>query len=88
MDNSSLVNVAIEISFVGSFYKKPELYVEYSRMIKSQYDLADEATRFFYDSFEVMFTTYLQEVNQQKMAAFMAASPERNEQYHNYGGLS
>lgn len=83
---TDLVNVAIEIAFVGSFYKKPELYVEYGRSIKSDYDLADEATRFFYQSFEVMFTTYSQDINQQKLAAFMAGSPERNELYKRYGG--
>ena len=82
----TLINPAIEIAFVGSFYKEPELYVEYGRLVKSKYDLGDVAARFFYDSFEVMFKTYSQEINQQKLTAFMASSPERADLYRKYGG--
>ena len=46
-----------EILLVGSFYKNPDLYIEWGQYIRSKYDFYDEATKFFYECFELMYKT-------------------------------
>lgn len=40
-------NIPNEILFVGAIYKHPDYLVEYGHYVKSKYDFADEATKFF-----------------------------------------
>lgn len=79
-------NVPAEICLVGSFYKKPDLYVNYGEFIRSKYDFSDPAIRFFYDSFEIYYLTFSQTVDETKMNTFMAQTPERLGDYKKYKG--
>ena len=54
----SVNNIQAEILLVGSLYKEPDLYVSYGNFMRSKYDFSDEATKFFYDCFELMYTTF------------------------------
>lgn len=71
---------------MGSIYKDPELFVEYGQYVKSKYDFADEATRFFYDSAEVMYKTRTQTFNKTTVSTFMAEEEDRLRQYKAYQG--
>ena len=78
----------METFLVGSLYKQPELYIEYSRYIVSKYDFADEATRFFYDNFAIMYETFTQTINETNINAWMTQEAERLKKYKLYGGYS
>ena len=73
--------------FVGAIYKNPELFIEYSQTIRSQYDFSDEATKFFYDSAEIMYSTRTQTFNKTTISTFMAEDMERLAQYKKFGGF-
>lgn len=79
-------NVQAELLFVGSFYKKTDLYLSYGKSIKSKYDLSDNATRFFYDMFEEYYLTFSQDVSENKVNNFATQNMERLKQYRSYGG--
>ena len=79
-------NVQAELLFVGSFYKKTDLYLSYGQSIKSKYDLSDRATRFFYDMFEEYYLTFSQDVSENKVNNFATQNAERLKQYKSYGG--
>lgn len=81
-----LTNIPNEILCVGSIYKKPDLYIEYGRVIKSKYDFSDEATKFFYDNFEIMYKTFSQTVDENKLNTFMSQDNDRLKLYKKYGG--
>lgn len=83
---SDIQNIQNEVLFVGSFYANPDLYVEYGRFIKSEYDLADEATKFFYNNFELYYKTFSQTIDEMKMNTFMSQDKDRLMEYKRYGG--
>ncbi len=70
---------------VGCFYKEPDLYIKYGHFIRSKYDLADEAMKFFYDCFELMYKTFSQTVDEFKVNTFMTQDVERFKKYSAYG---
>lgn len=80
-----LKNVHNEILLVGSFYKNPDLYVSWGQYIRSKYDFDDEATRFFYDCFELMYKTFSQTVDENKVNTFMSQDKERLKKYKTFG---
>lgn len=83
----SLSIVPTEILFVGSLYKNPELYIKHGGYsVRSQYDLFDIATRFFYDCFEEMYQSYTQDFTLANVNAFMAQDTARNKKYRSFGG--
>lgn len=84
--NDQLLNIQSEILSVGSIYKEPNIFVEYGKMIKPKYDFYDEVTRFFYESFEVMYKTFSQEFSENKVNTFMSQDKERLKLYRKYGG--
>lgn len=79
-------NIQNEVLFVGAIYINPNLYVEYGRFIRSHYDFADVATRFFYDNFEIMYKSFTQEMTENSVNAFMTQDVERLKLYRSYGG--
>lgn len=81
-------NVTNEILVVGGIYNNPELIVEYSQYIRSKYDFYDDATRFFYDSAEIIFSTRSQKFNQTVVNTFMAEDADRLATYKKLGGWS
>ena len=86
ISESTISNIANELLLVGSIYKKPDLLIEYGQYIKSKYDFADEATRFFYNSAEIIYETRSQVFNKTTVSTFMAEDPERLTTYKKYGG--
>ena len=79
-------NIQAEICFVGSLFSEPDLYVTYGNFMRSKYDFADEATKFFYDSFETFYLTFSQTVDETKMNVFMSQNEERLRLYKEYHG--
>ena len=71
---------------VGSIYKNPDFFIEYGQYIKSKYDFDDEATRFFYDSAEIVYKTRSQIFNKTTISTFMTEDPDRLNTYKKYGG--
>ena len=79
-------NIQSEICVVGSFYKQPDLYVSYGKYVRSKYDFSDEVTKFLYDTFELMYTTFSQTIDESKVNIFMSQDETRLKLYKNYGG--
>lgn len=86
MTESVLVDYTSEALFVGSLYKSTILFVDYAELMKSKYDFEDEAMRFFYDSFEMYYKTFSQEINETKIQMFMSKDSERLKNFKKYGG--
>ncbi len=78
-------NIQNEILLVGSLYKNPDLYVSWGQYIRSKYDFDDEATKFYYDCFELMFKTFAQTVDENKVNTFMSQDKDRLKSYKTYG---
>ena len=86
MEESKLKNTQNEVLVVGSLYKNPDIYIEYGKVIKSKYDFEDEATRFFYDNFELMYKTFSQKFDETSINTFMSQESERLKTFRKYGG--
>jgi replicative DNA helicase len=78
-------NIQNEILLVGSLFKDPDLYVSWGQYIRSKYDFDDEATRFFYDSFELMYKTFAQSIDENKVNTFMSQDKDRLKTYKTFG---
>ena len=79
-------NIQSEIMLVGSLYKNPDLYVSYGNFMRSQYDFSDPVTKFFYDSFSIMYTTFSQTIDETKLNIFMSQDDDRLRTYKKYKG--
>ena len=77
-----LVNVQNEMLLVGCFYKEPDLYIKHGHFIRSKFDFADEAMKFYYDCFELMYTTFTQVVDEFKVNTFMSQDADRFKIYN------
>lgn len=84
--NISDSNVSAEICLVGSFYKSPDLFVNYGNFMRSKYDFSDPAVQFFYDCFEIYYLTFSQTVDETKVNVFMSQNSERLKTYKAYKG--
>jgi len=78
-------NIQNEILLVGSFYKNPDLYVSWGQYIRSKYDFDDEATKFYYDCFELMYKTFTQSFDETKVNTFMSQDKDRLKIYKKFG---
>lgn len=79
-------NITNEILFVGSLYKNPELFIQYGSYVRSKYDFADEATKFFYDNAEIMYNTHTQTFNKTTISTYFASDIAKLNQYKKFGG--
>jgi replicative DNA helicase len=79
-------DIAIETMIMGGMYKEPNLYIEYGVTIRSKYDFYYESVKFFYDCFELYYTTYSNEINEIKVNTFMLQDEERKSLYRKFGG--
>lgn len=86
IDIEVVSNITNEILFVGSIYKKPDLFIENGHNVRSKYDFYDEATKFFYDNAEIMFQKRAQSFNKSVISTYMAEDKERLSLYKKYGG--
>lgn len=78
-------NVQNEILLVGCFYKNPDLYIKQGQFVRSKYDFSDEACKFYYDNFELMYKTFSQTVDEFKVNTFMSQDSDRFKLYNKYG---
>lgn len=79
-------NVPNEVLMIGALCSNPELMINYSRVIVSQYDFSDEITKFLFDTLELMYNTYSQDFNENSVNTFMIQDEERKIKYRQYGG--
>ncbi|MED1863354.1 DnaB-like helicase C-terminal domain-containing protein [Fictibacillus nanhaiensis] len=79
-------DLATEALFIGSLYSNPILIVEYESLVKSKYDFYDEDTKFLYNSFELFYKTFSQEVTESKVTMFMKQDEERWSKFREIGG--
>ncbi|PLR99519.1 DnaB-like helicase C-terminal domain-containing protein [Bacillus sp. T33-2] len=86
MTENLMADYTSEALFIGSLFKNPILFVDYAELMKSKYDFEDEAMKFMYDSFEMYYTTFSQEISETKVQMFMSKEPERLKKFKSYGG--
>ena len=79
-------SVQSEYLFVGALYNNPDNYLLYGDSIRSAYDFYDEATRFFYDMFELMYKTFSQDFTERTINTFATMDDVRYRQYMQYSG--
>ncbi len=72
--------------FIGSLYKKPDLYVSYGKFMRSKYDFSDPVTKFLYDCLETYYLTFSQTIDETKLNVFMSQNEERFSLYKKYKG--
>lgn len=84
--NISTVNVQAEICFLGALLKSTDLFVTYGSFVRSKYDFSDPVVKFFYDSFEIYYLKFSQDIDETKVNTFMSQNPERLETYKKYKG--
>ena len=83
--DENLMNVQNEMLLVGCFYKSPDLYIKYGHFLRSKYDFADAAMKFYYDCFELMYKTFSQTVDEFKVNTFMSQDADRFKIYSSFG---
>ena len=81
-------DIGNEALVAGSFFKQPDLYIEYGKTIRSKYDFYDEGARFLFDTFELYYTSFSQEISEDKVNIFMRKDDERKRKYMAIGGYS
>lgn len=84
--NDAVSNVQNELLVVGYIYKNPESLVDIAKFIRSKYDFADDATRFFYDCATILFQTRTQTFNKASVTTFMTEDTGRFSNFKRYGG--
>jgi replicative DNA helicase len=77
-----------EMCFIGALYKEPDLFIEYSHLIKSKYDFSKDETVFFYDNFCLMYKTFSQEFTKVSITVFMKQDNARFIQFEKFGGYN
>lgn len=60
--------------------------MEYGAYVRSKYDFADEATRFFYDHAEIMYKNHTQTFNKTTILTYFSGEPEKLSAFQKYGG--
>jgi len=51
-------NKVIELCVLGAMFKRPDLYIDYGKLIKSKYDFSDEFNKWLYDKFELFYLQF------------------------------
>jgi len=74
-------DISNEYLIIGCFYSEPDLYVEYGKSIRSKYDFFDDSTKFLYDSFELYYKSFSQQISEEKLNAFMIKENDRKKKY-------
>jgi len=80
------VNVQSEYLFIGGLYKKPDMYLMFGESIRSKYDFGDDATKFFYDMFELMYKTFSQDFSERSVNTFATMDATRYQLFTKYKG--
>lgn len=85
-DELIYANVQSEFLLVGALYKQPDMYLIYGESIRSAYDFSDDATKFFYNLFEMMYKTFSQDFSERNINTFVTMDDSRFVEYTRYGG--
>lgn len=64
------------------------MYLLYGKSIRSTYDLYDEATKFYYDMFELMYKTFSQDMSERNVNTFASMDDDRFKKYTQFRGYS
>lgn len=86
IEQKKTTNVQNEILLVGSLYNNPDLFVSYGSYMRSQYDFSDIATKFFYDLFAQMYTTFSQTFDETQINIFVSQDSDRMRMYKQLKG--
>jgi replicative DNA helicase len=86
-ENTVVANVQNELLFIGVIFKKPDLYMEFERYIKSKYYFSDEMTKFFYDEGFSIYKNRTQNFNETAINLYMSEDKDRFALYKKYGGF-
>jgi replicative DNA helicase len=86
IENEIVANVQNEILFVGVLYKKPDLYIEFERFIKSKYYFTDPVCKFLYDEGFKIYKNRSQNFNETTINLYMSEDQERFMEYKKFGG--
>lgn len=87
MEKKDVVNIQNEILTVGAIFKNTDLFIEYGRFIKPEFDFCDEVTKFFYENLALMYQTFTQKADESKVNTFMSQDKERFKSYRRFGGF-
>jgi replicative DNA helicase len=87
MDDEVISNVQNEMLFIGALYRKPDLYVEFERFIKSKYYFVDIVTKFFYEEGYAIYKNRTQIFTETAINLYMSEDQERFSSYKKYGGF-
>lgn len=79
-------DITSESLFIGSLYKKPILFVDYAELIKSKYDFYVPENKFLFDSFDLFYRTFSQEMTETKLMMFMSKDEDRLKEFKQLGG--
>lgn len=96
MAEKPMYSIQNETLLVGSFYKDPDLYVEYGTLMRPKYDFyrtedeeskdMDGEMQFWYNNFENMYRNFSQEFSEQKVNVYMSQDERRFKRYKRLGG--
>ena len=81
-----IANITNEILLVGSIFKNPDLLIEYGAHIRSKYDFADEATKFFYDNAENMYFHHTHTFSKTTINTYFASDTSKLNLFKKFGG--
>lgn len=87
MSEEIVQNVQNEILFVGALFKKPDLYIEYERFIKSKYYFTDPVTKFFYEEGFAIYKNRTQTFTEASIQLYMSEDKDRFATFKKYGGF-
>jgi replicative DNA helicase len=88
MSDEIVANVQNEILFTGAIFKKPDLYIEYERFIKSKFYFTDPVCKFFYDEGFAIYKNRTQVFTEASIQLYMSEDKERFATYKKYGGFN
>lgn len=84
---SSIEDIGTEMLVVGSFYVSPDLFLDYSDLIKPQYDFNQPTSKFLYDSIMDLYSQHAgTDINENKINIYMNSDPERKQKYESLKG--
>ena len=85
-DDEPIVNEQNEMMFVGALYSNPNNYLKYKKYMNSKYDFYDDATRFFFNCFEIYYETFSTEISETSVNLFMTQDTTRLATYKKFHG--
>lgn len=84
--NEAVSSVQSELLFIGCLWKSPDVYIQFSKSVQSDYDFTDKCCKFLYCEFENYYLTFSQTVTENKVNTYMSEQPERFKTYRKYDG--